>query len=385
MPVFGGGVGSFGSPAFELQLNINSDSWAAGWPDTTRKNMEYSNAHQHTNGRQLELAWALHSRPPADHTSVRWTDFAASGAPTQGYYWPEDDDQIWETDNLPTMYMPWKQWVCLWRMKVIDIATPAAIDRWESAAACTAAYGDETLLSMTDVFDIDYGGLIESGINSNYNPACLVNPDSTWTCWFGGGYFGNSIGANPATMKLIDDDPDYPATSSTPLRIRQFAFPSATTVASPTYTRHAIKIGDWIYWGGARVRDVYATEQFYRINVSDLVNSQVVTQERITDAPPCSGVGGRFSLLAGDVTRKRLYLVNGDGVSWYQIPEDDGTDGVWYGPYAPADFAITISDGTQDGITGDWYGFIGTHRSDLNQTFFRFNNSKKWNRISWPS
>jgi hypothetical protein len=89
--------------------------------------MEYSNAHQEMNGRQLEFAFAQHSRPAGDHTSVRWTDFTADG--TQGYYWSERDTNIRETDNLPTLYQPDGQQIFLIDIKVIDIKAPAALFR----------------------------------------------------------------------------------------------------------------------------------------------------------------------------------------------------------------------------------------------------------------
>jgi hypothetical protein len=43
-----------------------------------------------------------------------------------GYYWAENDPLIAETDNFPSIYMPWRQWVCYWNQKVIDIGGGAA-------------------------------------------------------------------------------------------------------------------------------------------------------------------------------------------------------------------------------------------------------------------
>jgi hypothetical protein len=113
-------------PPPEFELNINMGAW---WPNSTRTDMSYSNAHLHMNGRCIELCWAQHSRAPGDHTSVRWTDFTANGPPTLGYYWPENDPLIAETDNFPSLYMPWRQWVCYWNQKVIDIGSGTAIAR----------------------------------------------------------------------------------------------------------------------------------------------------------------------------------------------------------------------------------------------------------------
>ncbi|PYU20749.1 MAG: hypothetical protein DMG32_21785, partial [Acidobacteria bacterium] len=269
-------------PTFEF--NINGGAWP-GWPDSTRVDMEYSNAHQHTNGRQLETAWAQDYRAPGDHTSVRWTDFASAGAPTQGYYWPENDNQLYETDNMPSLYMPWKQWIALWNLKVIDVGAnpPAALLRYATAADCAAAYAVPTGLDMSLVFDVILGpGALASYVNSNYNPACLVNPDGNFTCWFGGGYYYNYLAGNPPAMHLIDDNPNYPATSSRPLRLRAWTYAGP----SPNSERHAVKIGDWIYWGGGGVSDDFTRgKEFYRVYVPDLVNSQKVTQERIADAP----------------------------------------------------------------------------------------------------
>ena len=136
-------------PPPEFELNINRGAW---WPNSTRTDMSYSNAHLHTNGRCIELCWAQHSRAPGDHTSVRWTDFTANGPPTLGYYWPENDPLIAETDNFPSLYMPWRQWVCYWNQKVIDIGAArrsrgtrpkTSGTRWQSgiADATAAAQG----------------------------------------------------------------------------------------------------------------------------------------------------------------------------------------------------------------------------------------------------
>jgi hypothetical protein len=59
---------------------------------------------------------------------------------------------------------------------------------------------------------------------------------------------------------------------------------------------------------------------------------------------------------------------------------------VWSGPFTfgLSDWADTMSGGQVVG--GNWRGFIGTHRQDLGNhgmTFFRYNTSMKWNRITW--
>ena len=46
------------------------------------------------------------------------------------------------------------------------------------------------------------------------------------------------------------------------------------------------------------------------------------------------------------------------------------------------EWAEILSDGNVIS-RANWHGFVGTHRSDLGQTFFRYNLSKKWNRIRW--
>jgi hypothetical protein len=349
----------------EFELNINNGTW---WPNSTRTDMTYSNAHQHTNGRCLEFAWAQHSRPPGDHTSVRWTDFTANGAPTRGYYWPENDPLIRETDNFPTIYIPWRQWVWYVGSKIIDIGKGAAIFRNLDGSGKTAR----------DVVDTVYIGHQNPNFDSNYNPACLVNPTDDWTCYFGGGYFTNSIGSDPPHVNLIDDNPSYPANSAKPLRRRRISYSSS--IPSPIYLRHAVKVGDWIYWGGARVRnDGTRFREFYRIHVPTLRDKLTVRQERVTDAPVSSN--SSFPLLAADEQRRRIYLVNHEGASWYQIPPEDGPSGTWHGPYSIPNWRSVI--GQED--LNQWWGVIGTHRSDLNQTFFRFNLSRRWNRIRWKN
>ena len=179
-------------------------------------------------------------------------------------------------------------------------------------------------------------------------------------------------------MHLIDDNPNYPAMSPVPLRLRAWVYSGP----SPNMSRHAVKIGDWIYWGGAGVSDDFTRmKEFYRIYVPDLVNKQLVTQERLPDLPATMTTGGRLPCLAADVPRQRLIVINAEGVFLYQITADG--KGFWSGPYTVPNWAGIISDGTRDGITGSWEGVIGTHRTDLNQTFFRFNNSRNWNRIRW--
>ena len=150
-----------------------------------------------------------------------------------------------------------------------------------------------------------------------------------------------------------------------------------------------MKIGDWIYWGGGGVSDDFTRgKEFYRVYVPDLVNSQKVTQERIADAPLtnpfgfANPLGTRFPCLAADVPRKRVIFINLEGVFVYQISADD-KGGFWSGPYNIPNWATIVSDGDYDGVSISWKGIIGTHRTDLNQTFFRFTNSRNWNRIRW--
>ena len=354
-------------PAPEFELNINKGAW---WPNSTRTDMTYSNAHLHTNGRCIEFCWAQHSRPPGDHTSVRWTDFTANGAPTLGYYWPENDRLIAETDNFPSIYMPWRQWICYWNQKVIDIGSGVPIAR-NLADGGPGGVRDK-------VFDVSFIGSQNANmLNSNYNPACLHNPDGNWTCWFGGGYFTNMIADGDATIKLVDDNPDYPARSTKPLRVRQISYGGA---ASPMRLRHSPKVGDWIYWGGAGVRDSQNRfREFYRIHIPTLRNDLRVLQERLPDAPVSAY--SDYPLLVADERRSRVILVNHDGASYYQIPNDHGAKGTWHGPYGFADWRNVISAETPNA----WWGCLGIHRSDFNQTFFRFNPSRKWNRIRWRS
>jgi hypothetical protein len=169
------------------------------------------------------------------------------------------------------------------------------------------------------------------------------------------------------------------------------------THEAPCVARHAVKDGDWIYWGGAMqdpglgnpnagklVKD--RSNRFYRVFIPDLAKG-IVTQERITDCLLDTAYSPRFSLLAIDVPRKKLIYVNAQGVFRYTIPANNGNNGTWEGPYTfgIANWAMTMSQGVANGLSGDWHGFIGTHRSDLNQTFFRYNLSRRWNRVRWSA
>lgn len=392
-----------------IEFDINSNSWSAGWADTTRVNMEYSNAHQHTNGRQLEFSMAQHSRRPGDNTGVRWADFTASGAPTMGYYWPNNDTSITEHDNFPTAYLPWKGWVALFGnssaakprtgQKIISIdGTPSAIFR----------NLDSSGQSITDYVDIVYptgAGLTAISpsnryFNANYNPACWVNPTGTMTGWWGGGYGNSFPRGHGSIFKLLDDNPNYPGSSSKPLRLRIFR---PTGAMSPLLMRHMVQIGDWLYWGGGYINPdtgsvngatkLSRSGEFYRIYVPDLANN-VFTQEQITSAPtivqhpnlPNVDNNVRYNLCCADTRRKWLIYMSINGVYRYRVPQDDGSDGAWEGPYTfgmtSNEWAEVLSDGNVI-RRANWHGFIGTHRSDLGQTFFRYNLSKKWNRIRW--
>jgi hypothetical protein len=387
----------------ELQLDINSNSWASTWNTVgQRDNMQFASCHQHTDGRQLEFCMGQDARVAGDNTGVRWAEFTTYAAPTGGYLWANDDTNIAETDNMPSAYLPWKQWVALFGAsshasanlgtKIIDISgTPAAVFR----------NNDGSAEEITDYIDVTYptgSGITSITPNTNYheanfNPACLVNPNGTETFWFGGGQGSNFPNGTGSLIKILDDDPNYPG-SGTPLRLRIFR---PTGAMSPTHMRHMVRIGDWAYWGGGGVNpdsgtaDLTRHNEFYRIYIPDLA-SNTFTQERITDGPTITkpaymaGIENaiRFTLLCADTLRNKLILVGLQGVYRYNVPDDDGNDGTWEGPYTfgLADWADTISGGDVTTFS-NWHGCVGTHRSDLRQTFFRYNRGKKWNRIKW--
>jgi hypothetical protein len=408
-------------PKQSLERDINGNSWATTWNHSfQRVDMQYSNAHQHTDGRQLEFSMALHSRAPGDNTGVRWADFSSTAAPTGGYLWANDDALISEHDNFATAYLPWKGWVILFGRnsssqvgalisgeKIISIdGTPSAIFRNVDAA------NQDPDGHITDHIDVVYptgAGLTaiaadDKWHNTNYNPACWVNPTGTKTGWWGGGYSSSFPGSgNGSLFKLLDDNPNYPATSTKQLRLRVFR---PTGAPSPLLTRHMVQIGDWLYWGGGFINNDASgvtkdnNGNFYRIYVPDLMNV-VFTQEAITPAanvalyPNLPNIDNnvRYNLLCADTVRKKLIYMNINGVYRYSVPDDDGSDGTWEGPITfgmtSNEWASTISEGKVDlpppeeGGTGNWHGLIGTHRSDLNQTFFRYNASRRWNRIRW--
>jgi hypothetical protein len=203
-------------------------------------------------------------------------------------------------------------------------------------------------------------------------------------------------------VKLIKKNPNYP-TDPKPFIIKIWK----THQPAPTHMRHMVRYGDWAYWGGGGVyqdgveSSHVRNNEFYRIKISDLA-AGTFTQEAITSLPqqilPSHGLAiencVRFNLLCSDPNHAPLSRIEGhqkwiificiDGVYRYKIPDDDGNDGVWEGPYdlGLADFAATISAGQVTSL-GNWHGCIGTHLQGMRQTHFRYNNDKSWHRIKW--
>jgi hypothetical protein len=379
-------------------LDLNSNSWSATWNvagtnGNQRDNMEYSNAHQDSDGRQLEFSMAQHNRIAGDNVGVRWADFTATGAPTGSYYTPNNDTEISETDNMPTLFLEWKKWCWLKGFKVIDItnsASPVFIHK--NIVGPT---------SFDDIQAVTLGGSATTAMwSSNYNPATITNWNGGLTAaiYFGGGYFFNYRGADLPSMKYMDANPSFnsgqPISSSNkPLRLRVWTY----NADAPLVARHAVKVGDWIYWGGARQQDSIGNDdfskgnRFYRIKWSDLAtqanNLSGITQQNLPDIPGSLSYQTRFSLMCADIPRKRIIYINAQGAFLYHIPDDDSINGYWLGPFTwglpGTSWGNTLSSGQGGPTGGDWHGFIGTHRSDLNCTFFRYNLGKKWNRIQW--
>ncbi len=394
-------------PAQSLERDINANSWTNIWNPTLfptgtnpgggqRVDMQYSNCYQMPNGRQLEFNMAQHARDPGDNVGVRYVDYTSDAAPTGGYLHDNNDTNIAETDNLTTHYIESEGLVYYggsadnvaygYGGKVIDIDTDTVI--WANVAnGPTDPFYTGTMHEIVTVG----GGLGVGQYRSVYNAAHMVNPDSgdSFSIDVGGGYFNNFPNGGPSVFRVLDRTS---ATKFFKLRvIRGLGLPT------PTHMRHAVRIGNWLYWGGGGINfdngssDLTQDHRFFRVYIPDLVNSSIVTQEEITSRPALTSHVGlaqeqriRFSLCCADKVRKRLYHLNLDGVFVYQVPDDDGNDGVWKGPFTfgIADWAETLSEGKVSG-TSQWHGFIGSHRADLNQTFFRYNESKRFNRIRW--
>jgi hypothetical protein len=236
---------------------------------------------------------------------------------------------------------------------------------------------------------------------SIYNPACDQNPpaNTDFTFNYGGGVWNSFPNGFPTLVRIVDDNPNYPATSTKPLRMRILT----SNIPSPTHMHHGVRVGNYFYWGGTNIHNAGDStvidgqlHKFYRLTLSDL-RAGIITQEAITDCPiqPSSAFGTsrfaggwKYGLLCADTQRKRIIFINGQGVFVYAVPANEAPNGTWSGPYTfgmtTAQWASTISDG-HGNLTGNFAGFIGTHRSDLNKTFFRYNRSKKWHRINWPN
>jgi hypothetical protein len=327
-------------------------------------------------GTHLEFSMAQHARAAGDNTAVRWWKHAATGPGTWGEFWPGNDTQIFESDNGATLYLPWLNWTVYWLRKIINIGSPpTAVYRDGQPGASNALF-----LSHFD--NVDSAGYGQDGyINHTFNPACLVNPPPNMSCWFGGAPYLNLRDSRyPNIMVVFDPNPNYPAKSSAEVRMRTIGHGFGP---SPCIMRHPVRIGNWIYWGSSYIRDQGGrSNEFYRIYIPDLLLNARVTQERLPDAPfSPAAVSGYFELLAVDEPRKRVIAVNEAGVFRYQVPANDGPDGTWSGPFAPANWLGTLTDNLVPKI--QWYGCIGSHRSDLNMTFVRYNLLRKWVRITW--
>jgi hypothetical protein len=224
---------------------------------------------------------------------------------------------------------------------------------------------------------------------SKYNPATLMNGgDLNFALMIGGGNQANARVSGPRTVAVIDDNPNYPASSTKPLRFRQRW---VTTAAYPRvpyfpmgYSRNMSKVGDWFYWGGCGMdTDTPANEwtfgnKFFRIHLPTLVSTNLtIVQEQLPDKPGTS-VATKGPCIFADEPRRRLIYLNHEGAWVWQIPSDHSLNGTWHGPFTVPNWVSTIR-----GNDNDWRGFQGIHRSDLNQTFFRYNLGRKWNRIRW--
>ena len=71
-----------------------------------------------------------------------------------------------------------------------------------------------------------------------------------------------------------------------------------------------------------------------------------------------------YPLLIGDERRGRVILVNHEGASYYQIPNDHGAKGTWQD--LPDSAGVTRRRRKPRPVVG----CEGVHRADFNQTFF---------------
>jgi hypothetical protein len=387
-----------------IDLDINGNTWASTWNAQTGSsgnNMEYSNAYQMPNGRHLEFNIALHDRGPGVNVGIRYADFSATAAPTGGYLWPNNDVNINETDNLTTHYIA-SEGLIYYNGNgggtgtrggkiIADIGgTPTAV--WRNVLD----QGSQPFYGASGLHEI----LLGSGAGANqyqavYNAAHMTNPEAgdDFSIDIGGGYSSNFPLGAPSFYRVLDR-----GSVTHDFRLRVIRGSGKET---PTHMRHAVRIGDWLYWGGGGINPDSGTatllqsHRFFRVHIPTLVDSGTVTQEEITSRAALVSYPGltneqriRFSLNCADKVGKRLIHICLDGVFVYTVPADDGNDGIWSGPFTfgISDWALTISGGGADFTGGNWRGFVGTHRQDLGNhgvTFFRYNTSRKWNRITW--
>ena len=222
---------------------------------------------------------------------------------------------------------------------------------------------------------------------SKYNAATMMNPgDRPYAVLFGGGNGTNSRNGGPRTVHVIDDNPNFPATSTKPFRFRQRRAPSSVPWF-PIYCRNVSVLDDWLYWGCCRVDtdlpdNARHGEKLYRIHVPTLVHDLTVDMEELPDKPGGPDqVASSSPLIGADDLRKRIIVANHEGLWRYHVEPR-----VWDGPHTFENFSAVISEG--DAAANYFRGFQGAHFKNLGphgETYICYNLSKRWNRVRWKN
>ena len=417
------------APTFQFGIEPAGTYWAnepilgvTGRPGISTAGAEYTTIHLHTvTGTAIELMDTQHQRDPGERVGGRYTSFTSTGQPVRAFYWPSGDTLQQDTDNYPGFYLPWRQWLYVRSLKIWDISTTPAtpIYRIRDGTAVSVPNNNIKCQAYVEPFPVAPATAAQDWENGTWNPACLVNPTGNYSICFGGGWGDRNNDTTPLLQvprwTIIEDHPN-PVGIKT-LRARIYRTGSGV---QPAQIKNVSKVGDWVYWGHCARRGTafgsLGWQQFqwphecYRAKLSDMLNG-VWTVQRITDFPtrmqpttassPVDQNGNatdpndiryrhryKWPSWCADEARNRIIVPDDEGVFVYQIPQNDGPNGQWFGPF-------------RGGLTEDqwfaqitqnynwWHGMMAVHRADLNQTFFRVaycgnaTNIPRWNRIIW--
>ena len=352
---------------------------------------EYCTSHTHSvTGENMEPESTLAQQPSGDNTGIQTTAPTASGQlALTDKYWTNNDPQMPGSDNWPSYYLPWRQWMWEWVFKIIDIVHDSSDRAIQKSMVRQSTHvrrrvGDtpEGYARLHSFFTIRAippparpSARQPIAWRSLFNPACLVNPTGNFTVSFGSGAGPTGDSAPPGTGR-----------SSTTIRTSarmgsRCAFASGST-GMPTGSRRnrsacrsaATRSTSGIARTGGspaatptRRRGQYP-QYWWRVKLSDLANGLWRQQQLPTSRQPITpavfaqqnGRRGSWNITLADEPRKRIFLVASEGVFVWQIPQDDSANGTWFGPFTPAGMTGTQwANAITQGAFSSGYGWPG--------------------------